>query len=152
MQATIEFFSKEYDSLLTTVAASEAVAKELRAETSTLKPVINQLQEELNDAEQYNPLNNLEICGVANENLYVVVRELAVKVGLPSPPLSEIVAVPHLPARHDHGGRVSTPSIIIRFASPSLNDKCMGHVASFDPSPVRILRLRLFCFVFLTVT
>lgn len=145
VEESIEFFSKKYDSLLTTIKTSEAVVKELRAETSTLKSVvagqsaaIKQLQVELNETEQYNRLSNLEIHGlphVPNETLSTVVGELAVKVGLPAPQPGEILAIHRLPSRRD-----SIQPIIIRFASPSLKDKWMaarGRLRSLAPDGVQ---------------
>lgn len=78
----------------------------------------------MNDAEQYNRLSNLEIHGLApvpHENLPTLVKELAAKVGLPVPQVSDIIAVHRRPSR-----RESVQPTIIRFAFPVLRKRWIG--------------------------
>lgn len=127
VQKSINFLSGKYDQLLATTTANEKAVSILQAETSSLKQtvseqasVINSLQTELNEGEQYSRLSNLEIHGMpptAGEDLNGRVHDLAAKLGLPLPQPGEVLAVHRLPARPG-----SIPVVLIRFSSIYLRD------------------------------
>lgn len=128
VQTAVEFLSKKYDTVLSNVTANDKKLKELQGETASLKAtvmeqcsVIKHLQSEMNEAEQYNRLQNLEISGMpvlANENLNRRVGELAESLGISDFRSSDILAVHRLPAKGD-----KIPTVLIRFSSPVIRDK-----------------------------
>lgn len=139
LQQAVDFLSARYDSLVLVSTANSTAVAELRKETTSLQSVVNeqsqtiqQLQEELNDSEQYSRLSNLEIHGLPhspNENLRSVVGELAGKLGLVDFQTSDLQTIHRLPSRRDTppaAPRISNdlpPVILIRFASVTLRDQ-----------------------------
>lgn len=131
VQKSIEFLSNQYDSVLSRVAASELALRETQAETASLRATvseqsltINQLRDEVNEAEQYSRLSNLEISGLPvlpGENLAVRVCDLADRIGLSGFQAIDIQAVHRLPSRKD-----KTPVVLIRFRSVSIKDRWMS--------------------------
>lgn len=131
VQESIAFLSAKYDSVLSTATNNAAAINELRSETTSLKTVVTEqsqiiehLQEELNDSEQYSRLSNIEIHGLPQsptENLVSVVSELACKLGLGDFRPNDIVAVHRLPSRRD-----GPPVVLVRLASVSLREQWLA--------------------------
>ncbi|KAG0434037.1 hypothetical protein HPB47_019394 [Ixodes persulcatus] len=111
LKTSVEFNSGQYDQLLVEMTTSKKEIKDLKAEMTQLKNVVSEnaacishLQVELNDAEQYNRLPNLEIHGMpvsTNEDLKKSVFDLAEKLAIPSFQPSDMVAVHRLPSKKD---------------------------------------------------
>ncbi|KAM7295532.1 hypothetical protein ISCGN_025032 [Ixodes scapularis] len=90
VQESIAFLSAKYVSVLSTATNNAAAINELCSETTSLKTVVTEqsqiiehLQEELNDSEQYSRLSNIEIHGLPQsptENLVSVVRMSTAKL------------------------------------------------------------------------
>lgn len=128
VQASIDFLSNKYDSLLQKASANEQTIREMETETASLKATvsehalaINRLREELNEAEQYSRLPNLEISGMPvlpNENLIERVGDLAVKLGISDFQASDILAAHRLQSKKDQ-----TPVVIIRFISAQIKER-----------------------------
>lgn len=131
VKESIGFFSAKYDSLLSSVTSNEQTIRGLQSEVSSLKvnvsdqaSQIQRLQLEMNDAEQYTRLPNMEIHGLPcfpNENLEKSVHDIAQKLGLSAFQPSDILAVHRLSSRRDR-----TPDVIVKFASVKAKDKWMA--------------------------
>ncbi|CAN7937898.1 unnamed protein product [Ixodes hexagonus] len=139
IQQTVDFLSARYDSLLLVATANSTSIAELRNETTSLRSVVNeqsqtieQLQEELNDSDQFSRLSNLEIHGLPhspNEDLKSVVSELAGRLGLVDFQTRDIQMMHRLPSRRDvppaaaNTSRSRHPAILIRFISATIRDQ-----------------------------
>lgn len=131
VQSAIDFLSTKYDTLLAAVTDNEKSVRVLQAESQTLKAtvaeqssVIERLQCEVNDAEQYSRASNLEIHGLPfnrTENLSASVRDLATKLSLPIPQPGDVLAVHRLPGKSG-----AVPPVLIRFASAPLRDRWLA--------------------------
>lgn len=128
IQSSIDFLSAKYDTVLTTVATSQAVVAEVRAQTESLSATvlsqaeqIDHLNDEVNRLEQYSRRCNFEIHGLPrtpNEDLTTAMSELARVLGISEFQIADISAVHRLPARGD-----STPPIIIQMANVFAKEK-----------------------------
>ncbi|CAN7999519.1 unnamed protein product [Ixodes pacificus] len=127
LKTSVEFNSGQYDQLLVEMTTSKKEINDLKAEMTQLKNVVSEnaacishLQVELNDAEQYNRLPNLEIHGMpvsTNEDLKKSVFDLADKLSIPSFQPSDVVAVHRLPSKKD-----KIPPILVRFSSSAARE------------------------------
>lgn len=135
---SMDFFSKQYDSLLKHVAANDVVIKELKSEVGSLKTSlsaqsdeIQRLRSELNSSEQYSRRSNLEIHGLPcnpNENLPSMLVDIAEKVGISEFRSSEVDAVHRLPSP-----RGAIPAVLVRFRAASTRDHWLSCRASLGP-------------------
>lgn len=127
LKNAVEFNSAQYDELLSKTSTNEKEIKALKSEVSQLRTTVTenatrvvQLQLEVNEAEQYNRLPNLEIHGMAmtpNEDLKSKVADLALKLAIASFQPSDILAVHRLPSKKD-----KTPPVLIRFTSAAVRE------------------------------
>lgn len=95
----------------------------LRSTVAEQSDQISHLQSDINDSEQYSRLPNLEIHGYPvrpNENLQVLINELATKLNLAAFQPSEVLTLHRLPAKRD-----AIPPIIVRFQSVRSKEKWM---------------------------
>lgn len=131
VQASIEFFSEKYDSVLSLVVTNGKAVKALEVEVGSLREtvsvqssLIERLQTEVNDIEQYSRLPNLEVRGLSyttGEDLRMVVSDLATKLHLTNHKPSDVLSVHRLPTKQD-----KTPDIIVRFASVNIKETWMA--------------------------
>lgn len=128
---SVDFFSKQYDSLLKHVTANDAVIKELKSEVGSLKSSlsvqsdeIQRLRSELNNSEQYSRRSNLEIHGLPcnpNEDLPSMLVDIAEKVGISEFRSSEVDAVHRLPS-----SRGTIPVVLVRFRAVTTRDRWLS--------------------------
>lgn len=93
VQLSLDNLSRKYDTILTendardaTVTALSTQVQDLETCVSSQASIIEQLQSDLNDSEQYSRLANLEIHCLPvtpNENLPAILTDFAVKLGIP---------------------------------------------------------------------
>lgn len=131
VQASMDFLSAQYDTLLAAVTANDQAVHEVRAEVTELRGHVNEqareiqaLKEELNTSEQYSRLPNLEIHGLPqrpHENLGEIIADIARRVGVSDFQPSDVVAVHRLPS-----GRSETPPVLVRFQSVGGKKKWMA--------------------------
>ncbi|CAN7944641.1 unnamed protein product, partial [Ixodes hexagonus] len=142
VQKTVDFLSASYDSLVLAATANSASIKELCSETTSLRSVVNeqseaieQLQEELNDSDQFSRLSNMEIQGLPhspNEDLTSVVSDLAGKLGLVDFQPQDIQTMHRLLPRRDVPPAIASvpssraPAILIRFSSVTIRDQWLS--------------------------
>lgn len=135
---SMDFFSKQYDSLLKHVSANDAVIKELKSEVGSLKSSlsvqsdeIQRLRSELNNSEQYSRRSNLEIHGLPcnpNEDLPSMLADIAEKAGISEFRSSEVDAVHRLPP-----SRGAIPVVLVRFRAAITRDRWLSRRASLGP-------------------
>lgn len=130
MQASLNFVSSQYDSLVNLTKAQDKVVKELQTETKTLRSLISeqaleiqQLKAVQNDADQCNRASNLEIHGIPfspHENLGGILTNLAGQLSIEGFQPAHVEAVHRLPARRD-----AVPPILVRFSSAPIKERWM---------------------------
>lgn len=130
VQESISFFSEKYDSLLALVTAHEREVKTLQSDVVALQStvseqaaVIDRLKSDINEAEQYSRLSNLEIHGHPcrdGERLLEFLINLAEKLDVNVEP-SEVMAIHRLPSKQTAAAPIS-----VRFASVAAKDRFMN--------------------------
>lgn len=130
VEKSISFFSKKYDSLLATVTAHDKKVKSLESDVVSLQSLVSEqslqiehLKWDMNEAEQYSRLSNLEIHGhpsADGENLGEVLTELAGRLDI-SFQASEVLAIHRIPSKHSR-----SPPILVRFISVSVKERFMN--------------------------
>lgn len=127
LQNSVQFMSSAYDSLLAQNTARDAEKRVLEEKVASLATTVShqsgeigQLRAELNNADQYSRLSNLELHGLSvtkGENLKAELTDLASKLELRGFQEGDIVAIHRLPAKKD-----KIPPVLVRFASPSIRE------------------------------
>lgn len=130
MQASLNFVSSQYDSLVNLTEAHEKAVKELQAVTKALRSLISdqaleiqQLRAVQNDADQSNRTSNLEIHGIPfqpSENLGGILTNLAGQLSIEGFQPAHVEKAHRLPARRD-----AVPPILVRFSSSPLKERWM---------------------------
>lgn len=132
LQASVDFFSAQYDSLLKLATSNELAVKTLQHEISGLQATvrsqateISRIQAEQNDSEQYSRLPNLELHGLpysSDENLITYIAELASKLSIDNSfHPSDIHEIHRLPAKRD-----GIPPVLVRFSSVKMKETWMA--------------------------
>lgn len=131
VQSSVNTLSQKYDCLAADCDAREAVVTDLSSKVCALEVqvseqslAIQELQCELNDAQQYSRSANLEIHGVPctpNEDLTNTVSDLAAKLEIISFNATQVVAAHRLPVRSDR-----LAPILVRFASIAVRDEWLA--------------------------
>ncbi|KAH9374819.1 hypothetical protein HPB48_020620 [Haemaphysalis longicornis] len=127
LQESVEFTSKQYDTILDQVKANQQQMSKGEEEIDALKKTvfeqamqIQRLQEDQNESEQYSRRANLEIHGLPfekDEDLKDELSKLAVALKLPNFSLSDVLAIHRLPCKRD-----TVPVVLVRFASLSVKE------------------------------
>lgn len=130
MQASLNFVSSQYDSLVNTTQAHGKAVKELQTETKALRSLISdqaleiqQLRAVQNDADQSNRVSNLEIHGIPfqpNYNLGGILTNLVGQLSIEGFQPAHVEKVHRLPARRD-----AVLPILVRFSSSPLKERWM---------------------------
>ncbi|KAM7296707.1 uncharacterized protein ISCGN_021864 [Ixodes scapularis] len=130
LKSSVEFTSRQYDELLAELTTNKRETKDLRTEVTELKNTISEhaahigrLQLDLNEAEQYNRLPNLEVHGIpesVGEDLQQYVCDLAAKLEIASFQTLHVLAVHRLPGKKDKIAPVS-----VRFSSAAVRETWM---------------------------
>ncbi|XP_077511930.1 uncharacterized protein LOC144122431 [Amblyomma americanum] len=128
VQTSVEFFASKYDTLLATCNDAVQATKTLEQKVAFLEgtideqaSMIDRIQWELNESEQYSRLSNLEISGLPvqpQEDLRAEVAQMAETLEVRDFNQSEIASLHRLSSRQ---GKI--PVVLVRFSSPSLREK-----------------------------
>lgn len=131
LQASVDFCSSQYDTVLQTVTNNEARIEQLGGELAATKEVvleqsntIHQLQSDLNDMQTLLCKSTLEINGIPSsqiENLGLVVNNLAERLDLPPLQQADVSELCRLPSKKG----VTAPILVI-FASIDVRDRWMA--------------------------
>jgi hypothetical protein len=122
--------------------------EELTQENINLKEKVRQLEERIDDSDQYSRLNTVEIHGVPqeeNENVMEVVKKLGVALDMPI--TEEMVDACHRLRRKQGDGRA--PGIVVKFVRRLDRQKLIekrkvkrtlntGHIGYSDSTPIYI--------------
>lgn len=127
LQASVDFTSKQYDTILDQVKANQQQMSKGEEEIDALKKTvleqtmqIQRLQEDQNESEQYSRRANLEIHGLPfeqGEDLKDELSKLAIALKVPNFSPSDVLAIHRLPSKRD-----TVPVVLVRFASLSIKE------------------------------
>ncbi|CAN7982612.1 unnamed protein product [Ixodes hexagonus] len=135
VEKSVTFLNGQYDTMLADVTTNKKIARELGAEVIALQDTVKEqasaihmLQAELNQSDQQHRLSNMEIQGLPstpNENLSLVLCDLASKIGLSNFQPSDVHSVQRLTSKKTDK-RDTAPVILVRFASVMIKEQWMG--------------------------
>ncbi|KAH9379021.1 hypothetical protein HPB48_010124 [Haemaphysalis longicornis] len=127
LQESVDFTSKQYDTVLDQVKANQQQMSKGEEETDASKKIvfeqamnIQRLQEDQNESEQYSRRANLEIHGLPfnqDEDLKDDLSKLPVALNLPNISPFYALAIHRLPSKRD-----TVPAVLVRFASLSVKE------------------------------
>lgn len=132
LQASVEFCSGQYDTLLDMVKGNEERTGNLESELANVKGIvgeqshtITQLQSDLSDMQTFVNKSTLEIYGVPygqNEDLCLLLINIATKLELPVPQQSDFNELSRLPSK-----RGTAAPILVTFASCDVRERWMSY-------------------------
>ncbi|CAN7950286.1 unnamed protein product, partial [Ixodes hexagonus] len=131
LQASVDFCSGQYDTLLDMVKGNEERTGNLESELASVKGIvgeqsytITQLQSDLSDMQSFVNKLTLKIHGVPcgqNEDLFLLLNNTATTIALPVPQQSDLNELRRLPSK-----RGTAAPIPITFASCDVREKWMS--------------------------
>lgn len=132
LQASVDFCSGQYDTLLDMVKGNEERTGNLESELKKVKGIvgeqshtITQLQSDLSDMQTFMNRSTLEIHGVPyrqNENLSLLLINIATKLELPVPQQNDVNEICRIPSK-----RGATAPILVTFASCDVRERWMSY-------------------------